>query len=185
MTRADALRNRNQAIESAREVLAERGLDAPLDEIARRAGIGNATLYRHFPARCDLLGAVCADTLREIAAAGERALSDEDPWAAFTGHLAWVCELCARDRALADLLTTDKPPSDELATLRARAVGAMQALMDRARDEGVLRADCDKRDVVLILKATAGLMQRSDDQPDVWRRHLRLVLDGMRLRARA
>jgi AcrR family transcriptional regulator len=95
MTRADAVRNRHRAIESARAVLAERGLDAPLDEIARRAGIGNATLYRHFPASCDLVVAACADALRGIAAASERALDQHDAWAALTA-CSCTSASCAR-----------------------------------------------------------------------------------------
>ena len=77
--RADAERNRCQLMTAALAVFAERGLDAPLDEIARRAGVGNATLYRRFPTRCDLVAAVFAGTLREVIAAARQHLAYADP----------------------------------------------------------------------------------------------------------
>jgi AcrR family transcriptional regulator len=182
MTRVDAVRNRQQALDSARAVLAERGLDAPLDEIARRAGIGNATLYRHFPTRCDLIVAVFASSLRELAAISEQALAELDAWVALTGLITSICERCARDRALADLLTTETVHTAELDALRAVPVANMQALIRRAKRQGDLRRDFRDEDVRLILKGNAGLLPRTRDEPDAWRRHLAYVLDGLRAR---
>src|SRR3954454_12419473 len=88
--RRDAERNRRQLVETAKVVFAERGLEAPLDEIARRAKVGNATLYRRFPSRGLLVAAVFEDALREVVAATERALAVEDPWAAFAEHLTFL-----------------------------------------------------------------------------------------------
>jgi AcrR family transcriptional regulator len=180
MTRVDAVRNREHALESARAVLAERGLDAPLDEIARRAGIGNATLYRHFPARCDLVVAVFASALRELAVTSEWALAEPDAWVALTAYLTSICELCSRDRALADLLTTDAVRTPELDMLRAVPVANMQRLITRAKRQGALRRDFRVQDIRLILKGNAGLLERTREQPDAWRRHLAYVLDGLR-----
>lgn len=179
MTRADALRNRHQAIEGARAVLAERGLDAPLDEIARRAGIGSATLYRHFPARCDLVVAACADALREVQAASERALAEPDAWTALRDYLTFVCELCACDRGLADLLTTDTMPTPELDALRATPIAHMRTLVRRAKRQGTVRRDFRDADIMMILNSSAGLCERVHEQPDAWRRHLDLLLDGL------
>src|SRR5690349_13283257 len=94
--RADAERNRRHLVEAARLVLAERGLEAPLDEIAKRAGVGNATLYRRFPSRGELIAAVFGDTLRDVVAATARALAEPDPWTAFAGHLEFLCGLQAQ-----------------------------------------------------------------------------------------
>lgn len=96
---ADARRNRRRLVETARLVFAERGLDAPLDEIARRADVGNATLYRHFPDRRELVAAVFVDAMQEIVDATVRSLEQPDPWVAFTDHLTFLCRLQATDRA--------------------------------------------------------------------------------------
>src|SRR3546814_12602905 len=81
--RADAARNREAIVEAARAVFAEQGLDAPLDEIAKRAGTGTATLYRRFPTRADLVAAVFAETMAAHVEAVEAALGDDDPWNGF------------------------------------------------------------------------------------------------------
>jgi AcrR family transcriptional regulator len=183
--RADAERNRRQLVETARTVLAERGLEAPLDEIARRAGVGNATLYRRFPSRQDLIAAVFVETLHQVVEASERALADPDPWNGFAEHLVFLAELQAGSRALADLLTTSISGKGELATLRDVAFGNLNQLIDKAQEAGALRADFGHGDVVLILMAGAGLVQRTADAaPIAWRRHLSYVLDGLRAPAR-
>ena len=177
--RADAERNRQLLVDAARAVFAARGLDAPLDDIARRARVGNATLYRRFPRRRDLVGAVFTETLRGVVTAAEAALADPDPWRAFAGHLTHLCELQAGDRALAELLTARMSEVDELDDLRDTAFDHLVALVDRARAAGVVRADLDHADVVLILMANAGLVERTaDTAPDAWRRHLAYVLDA-------
>ncbi|MDX6248997.1 MAG: hypothetical protein QOF10_2357 [Kribbellaceae bacterium] len=179
--RADAERNRRQLVDAARTVFAERGLDAPLDEIARRAGIGNATLYRRFPHRRDLIAAVFVDTLRRVVEASRQALADPDPWSAFAGHLVFLGELQASNRALADLLTTSVGGKGELAELRTVAFDNLNQLIDNAKAGGDLREDFGHEDVVLILMAGAGLVQRTADAaPTAWRRHLSYVLDGLR-----
>jgi AcrR family transcriptional regulator len=179
--RADAERNRRQLVDAARAVFAARGLDAPLDDIARRARVGNATLYRRFPHRRDLVGAVFVEPLREVVAAARAALDEPDPWRAFAGHLTYLCELQARDRALAELLTARMSEVDELDDLRDIAFDYLTALIDRARAAGALRAEVDHADVVLILMANAGLVERTAARaPDAWRRHLGYVLDGLR-----
>jgi AcrR family transcriptional regulator len=119
--RADASRNRMAIIEAARQVYGERGLEAPLDDIARQAGVGNATLYRHFPSRCELVAAVFAETLRSVVAAADAALLIADPWEAFAGHVRFFCRLQAADRGLADLLTTHIRADAELERLRRRS----------------------------------------------------------------
>src|SRR3954468_9021673 len=98
--RADAARNREAIVQAAREVFAEQGLDAPLDDIARRAGTGNATLYRRFPTRCDLVAAVFADRMVEHLEAVEAALADQDAWRGFASYVQTVGAMQARDRGI-------------------------------------------------------------------------------------
>jgi AcrR family transcriptional regulator len=182
--RADAARNRRLIVAAARDVLGERGLDAPLDEIARRAGVGNATLYRRFPTRRDLVAAVFADTLAEVVAAAARAVAAPDPWLAFAGHITFLCELQAGSRALADLLTARIEPAPELEELRTRAYDGLDRIIGRAQRAGGLRADFRHEDVVLILMANAGLLARAEEAaPGAWRRQLGFVLDGLRAAA--
>jgi AcrR family transcriptional regulator len=179
--RADAARNRQLLVDAARDVFVERGLDAALDEIARRAGVGNATLYRRFPRRHDLIAAVFLDTMRDVVAAAEAALRDPDPWAGFAGHVEFLCSLQAGDRALADLLTSSIGGAPELEALRGRAFAGVVALIDQAQAAGVLRPDFRHQDLVLLLMANAGLVQRTGPAaPDAWRRHLGYVLAGLR-----
>jgi AcrR family transcriptional regulator len=179
--RADAERNRRQLIEAARLVFAERGLDASFDEIARRAGVGNATLYRRFPRRSDLVTAVFVDALHEVVADSDRALTDPDPWSGFVGHLTFLCESQAGDRGLANLLTIEMPDTAETEPLRGRAFANLNRLIDNAKTSGNLRADFSHPDVVLVLMATAGLVERTaSGAPEAWRRHLTYLLDGLR-----
>src|SRR3954447_3263151 len=101
--RADAARNRAAIVEAARVVFAEHGLDAPLDDIAKRAGTGNATLYRRFPQRADLVAAVFAERMAEHVDAVQAGLADDDPWNGFAGYIQAVGAMQARDLGLADL----------------------------------------------------------------------------------
>ena len=104
--RVDAERNRRQLLEAARLVFADRGLDAPLDDIARRAGVGNATLYRRFPSRHDLVAAVFGDMLTQVVAASERAADAPTPGRA-SPSTSPSCAGCSRRTGpFADLLTT-------------------------------------------------------------------------------
>jgi AcrR family transcriptional regulator len=178
--RADAARNRRQIIRAARELYSRRGLDAPLDEIARLAQVGNATLYRHFPSRCALAAAVFADTLGRVIDAASRALDDPDPWHAFAGHVRFLAQLQATDRGLADLLITEVTGAPDLEQLRSRALQDFTRIADRARASGALRADFTPEDLVLLLMANAGLVERTTGAaPTAWQRFIDLALDGL------
>ncbi len=179
--RADAERNRLALVAAAREVFGERGLDAPLDEIARRAGVGNATLYRRFPSRHDLVAAVFADTLRDVLAVMHRSLADPDPWNGFRDYVSFVCGLQSADRGLADLLTTRLTGAPELEELRAQAYVGFVRLVDRARAAGALRTDYVPEDLVLLLMANAGLVRRTADHASsASARFVSMALDGLR-----
>ncbi len=179
--RSDAARNRRLLLETARRLFGSRGLDVPFDEIAQQAGLGNATLYRHFPSRCDLIAAVFAETLQEVVDACERALDNPDPWEGLASHVTHLCQLQAEDRGLADLLTTRMSAVPELGQLRARAFDLLVRLADRAKDDGTLRADFQPEDLMLLLMANAGLIDRTADlAPGAWKRLVAYTLDGLR-----
>jgi AcrR family transcriptional regulator len=182
--RADAERNRTALLAAAREVFGEQGLDASLDEIARRAHVGNATLYRRFPSRRELIAEVFAGRMKEYVDLAERALIEPDPWAAFVGYLTRICEMQATDRGLSELLvTTTLDGDDRLTELRATAQRGATELIRRAQASGGLRGDFTRQDLVLLLAANAGVVRRSAD-PQAWRRQLTLVIEGLADRRR-
>src|SRR4051795_3201202 len=179
--RADATRNREAIVEAARAVFAEQGLEAPLDEIARRAGTGNATLYRRFPTRGDLIAAVFAERMAEHVVAVQAGLADPDPWAGFASYITAVAGMQARDRGIADLVTMDVSSAPEIERLRTTAYDGLVQLVERARDAGVLRPDFTTQDVVLLLMANAGLVERAHGiTTEASARLIHVVLDGLR-----
>jgi AcrR family transcriptional regulator len=182
--RADAARNRAAIVEAARAVFAEQGLDAPLDEIARRAGTGNATLYRRFPTRGELIAAVFADRMAEHLEAVEAGLADEDPWRGFAAYVTAVGGMQARDRGIADLVAMDVPSAPEIEALRSRAFDGLVRLVERAHAAGVLRADFTPEDVVLLLMGNAGLVERAHGiSAQASARLVHILLDGFRAQA--
>jgi AcrR family transcriptional regulator len=175
--RADARRNRERLLAAARTAFTKDGLDAPLDEIAKRADVGNATLYRHFPTRDDLITAVFIERVAENIALAERALQNDDPWAGFAEYVRETCRAQAAD---ADIIAVAHP-SRELKALRTRAYNTMNELIERAKASGTLRADFTPEDVVLLLLAVAGIIRRAGTTtPAMTERFLALALDGLR-----
>jgi AcrR family transcriptional regulator len=182
--RADAARNREAIVDAARAVFAEQGLEAPLDEIAKRAGTGNATLYRRFPTRGDLVAAVFAEQMAAHVEAVETALADDDPWNGFASYIETVAAMQARDRGIADLVTMDVSSAPEIEELRSRAYDGVVRLVGRAQQAGVLRQDFTDQDVVLLLMANAGLVERAHGIPaEASARLIHLLLDGFRAQA--
>jgi AcrR family transcriptional regulator len=164
--------------------MVERGLEAPCDEIARRAGIGNATLYRRFPRRIDLIAAVFADRMAEHARAVEAALEEDDPWDGFRSYLEAAAELQVHDRGIADLITLDVSPAAEIEALRDHAFRGLVKVIERAKAAGALRADVTPEDVLLVLQANAGLVTRAHAAAgQASQRLIHLVLDGLRAEA--
>jgi len=169
--RADAERNRERVVEAAREVFAEKGLDASTNEIARRAGVGVATLFRRFPTRDDLVAATFADKMHAYADAIDAALADPDPWQGFCGYIERVCQMQAADRGFADVLTMTFPTAAALEEERNRSARSLARLLRNAKAAGGLRKDFAHQDVPLILMANAGVVTATRDAaPDAWRR---------------
>jgi len=177
--RADATRNRVAILTAARQVFAEQGLRAPLEEIARRAGVGIATLYRRFPTRERLVAAALIEKVIQYENAASQALADPDPWNGFAGLVRRICELQASDRGLSDLLSMTLPASEEVERLRAEAHGHVTELVARAKAAGRLRPDFAVEDLLLVLIANAAVAHvTGPDAPDAWRRFVALILDA-------
>jgi AcrR family transcriptional regulator len=168
-------------LRAAREVFGERGLEAPLEEVALRAGVGSATLYRRFPSKVHLIEAVFEKELRAYTSIVERGIEDPDSWRGFVSTITEICALQAADRALADLVTMIPPSQNAvLQDLAAHGSELVHHLVERAHDSGDLRADFTPQDVVLLFMSNAGVVHRMfDDAPDSWRRIVGFVLDGL------
>jgi AcrR family transcriptional regulator len=178
--RADARQNRDRIVAAGRELILELGADAPLDRIAARAGVGNATLYRHFATRDDLVRRVVLDDMGRVGEEVAAAL-DEEPTA--WGALRRFCTAVVRRRLVA-LLPIAGPHlvrDAEFDAVRDELAAALGRLLAAARAEGTLRPDVREGDLVLTLAAVmrplpglpAALVEATQA------RHLGLVLDGL------
>jgi AcrR family transcriptional regulator len=175
--RADARRNRERILEAARTVFAERGVDAQMDDVARAAGVGVGTVYRHFPNKEALLGELVAEKFRAFGDNAEVALGVEDPWDAFAGLLRANAELCVRDVGIQAALARE-PGAWRLASSEfERLDGLANELVDRAKAAGVLRADFKVAEIPMLM---GGLYTTMAVPGYDWRRHLEIILDGLR-----
>jgi AcrR family transcriptional regulator len=183
-SRSDVKRNDTLLVAAAREVFAVRGVEAPLDEIARRAGLGIGTLYRHFPTREALVEAIFAERVGEFLAVAEAALAAEDAWVGLVGFLEATLELQSGDRVLKEIFLRYPPGDGRLAETRQRMQQLFAQLLDRAHDQGALRADFGLPDLALLLWSFAPVIDATAEfAPTAWRRHLHWLLDGLRPQA--
>ena len=179
--RRDAERNRDRIVEAARSAFAADGIDVSVEEIARRAGVGMGTLYRRFPTKGDLVDAVLEDAFAEVCQAAEAALEQEDAWAAFAAFLERVFELHVRNRSLKDVIASGQHDLKRLDSLRARMRPLVAQVVARAQEQGTLRADFVAEDVPMLFWTGGRVAEVSADvAPDLWRRYLGFVLDGLR-----
>jgi AcrR family transcriptional regulator len=178
--RADALRNRERVVAAAREVFAERGVEASVPEVAARAGVGKATVYRSFPSKEHLIAAVLIDRLEDFERRARELLEEPDAWTALGELLSEkAVEQCA-DRTLASAFQA-RASSPLLADARRRMWDAVEALMDRAKHQGAMRADATTEDLRVLWGGAARILTAEDvDDPDAWRRYARLALDALR-----
>ncbi len=155
--RADAARNAGRLLAAAKDVFAEQGAEAALDDIAQRAGVGNATLYRHFPTRGDLIVAVYAEEIDTLIAQGDRLLERADPGAALFEWLDAFVVHVATKRALALAIneTPDGRRSELFERWHTSLTAIAERLLDRAQRDGAVRAGLDVRDVLALTTGAA------------------------------
>jgi AcrR family transcriptional regulator len=177
--RADAERNRSRIIDAARSLYARGGLGVSMAAVAREAGVGKATLSRHFASPQDLIQAVFADRMAAYGDATTAALAEDDPWQSFVRFVGTVCQMQADDRGFADLLTLTFRAAGTFEADRERAYRAFLTVIKRAKGTGHLRADFESEDLVVLLLANAGVVAATaQDAPDAWRRLLAQMLRG-------
>lgn len=177
--RADAARNRQLLLAAATDEFAERGPDASVADIARRAGVGKGTVFRHFATKDDLIAAIVLDRVDALTTAGERLLDATDPGAALLEFLT----VAAQRRQQRDLsfLREAGELTAEVTRVRTRMFDIVHALVDRAREHGAVRADVTGADIILLMCAPNYVTTYVPDaSPDLWRRYLAIIFDGLR-----
>ncbi|HLY26809.1 MAG TPA: TetR/AcrR family transcriptional regulator [Aggregatilineales bacterium] len=181
--RADAQRNIDALLQSALAVFATSGVDAPVREIAEKAGVGIGTLYRHFPQRADLVAAAFRHEMDSCADAAPILAAEFAPGEALARWMQRYAAFVATKRGLATALHSGNPAFDGLpAYFQARLLPAFQTLLDSAIAAGEVRADVDANE---LLNAVSSLSRQTPgDDPDTARRMVALLVDGLRYRAR-
>jgi len=177
--RADARRNRARILAAAEEVFSERGASASTEEVASRAGVAIGTVFRHFPTKNDLLRAIMKDLLRRLTEEVVSLGADGDPATALFAFFTRMVEQAAAKKAVVDLLAgagTDLQVAEPVQALRQGVDG----LLARARRAGAVREDVRITEVMALLTSTCqGALQAGWD-PDLQRRALTIIFDGLR-----
>jgi AcrR family transcriptional regulator len=179
--RADAQRNLVRVLEAAREVFAEQGIDAPVAEIAERAGVGVGTIFRRFPTKEDLLVAVVRQRTSQLIEAADTALAEQNAGAALRRFMETAAAMQISDRCWCDATGTDLFGREGIRELVDVLVSKLAALLARAQASGDVRADVRALDLPVLLTGVAksGLLLE-DAAPGAWKRYLGIVFDGLR-----
>jgi AcrR family transcriptional regulator len=179
--RADARRNREQVLEAAESAFAERGLKAPIEEVARRAGVGVGTVCRHFPTKQDLLDAVVRRLLEPLVRHAHDALDEDDAAAAFRDFVLALSDVQARHLALAEHMANEIDGSPETEPLIAELRDAVNRLLVRAQAAGSIRDDIGPADVSMLFSGVAHATSLvGEHQAQLRQRYVAIILDGLR-----
>ena len=178
--RADARRNREKVLAAARAVFAEQGVDAQMDDVARQADVGVGTVYRHFPTKDALLQALAEELFEQLAAHAREMLELDDPWEAFLRTMWFSAEKTAGDRAFAEILGAAREMVPTECPGKQELTGTVDAMMKRAIKAGKMRPDVVIDDIPLLMCGIGSASALPHRNPEAWRRHLGIVLDGMR-----
>ena len=175
--RADARRNRERILEAAKEVFAEQGADAQMDDVARRAGVGVGTVYRHFPNKDVLMGELVTQKFVSIAEQTREALKKDDAWEGLCEVLYWSAEEMARNGALREALRDASAAYEYAEPARAELQAVTDKLVKRAQRQGKLRKDFRAEEMSMLIGGVCASMGAPGND---WRRHLAILLDGLR-----
>jgi AcrR family transcriptional regulator len=184
--RRDALANRGRILLAADEAFAERGLEASVEEIARRAGVGIGTLYRRFPSKTALVDAIFEDRLEELAGIAREALGSDDAWEGLCRFLEQAVSLQAQNRGFCEIVAVHLRDENLLAKARARVRPLLVSLIERAQAAGALRPEVVYEDISVLLWTSGRVVDATREvAPEFWRRFLALAVDGLRVRGAA
>ena len=174
--RADAVRNRARVIEAARKCMARNGLDVQMEEIAKKAGVGVGTVYRHFPTKDDLIDALAGDRFVRLAELADEALEVADPWEAFSDFMRKAAAIQTEDKALSEVLVS-RPDTMRRAAESVNMLDRGARVIRRAQEAGAVRPDARPEDIPMVMCALAGASNHPMSNPD---RYISLIIDGLR-----
>lgn len=168
---------------AARELFAIKGMEATLNDVAHHAGVGVGTVYRRFATKEELVEAIFEDGIDEVVCLAETALQHENSWDGFVWFIERHCQLAATDRGLREMVYSKAYGGSGVECARERLIPLITRLVDRARDDGYLRPDIESTDtpVIGLLAGTVSEWAGHVD-PELWRRYVALLLEGMRYR---
>lgn len=179
--RRDAQRNRELLLRAARELFAQRGLAVTLDDVAHHAGLGVGTAYRRFGSRDELIDALFEERMRDMVTLADAALDDPDPWEGLVGLLERLVELQAADAGLKEVMLGGRQGRERSYRVREQMRPRALELVRRAQEAGALRPDVDASDLPLLQMMVGAVADvATSRRPDLWRRFLALLLDGLR-----
>ena len=178
--RADARRNRAAIVKAARKVFSDKGQDAQMDDIARRAKVGVGTVYRHFPTKEALLEELVRESFRELAQIWMAALEDPDPWDTFVDLMSRSAELHAGDRAFSEVIAEAKMAVADRAASETGLNDSLMDLVKRCQAAGTMRQDLTLEDLQSLFCGLGAVMARDPGDGRAWRRYLTLMIDGLR-----
>lgn len=177
--RADAARNRDSLLAAAEDEFAERGLAASIADIARRAGVAKGTVFRHFATKEELIAAIVSGHIAALVTAAKRLTQAPDPGAALLEFLTVAADRRRQHDLTFLQVVSDGDPRVVEATRALHA--SIETLVERARDAGAIRSDITGADVFLLMCAPVHVAENlSDPGPDLWRRYLAIIFDGLR-----
>lgn len=178
--RADAERNRRKVLAAAAEVFAEHGLQATLDDVAKRAGVGVGTVYRRFADKESLVDALFADRVTEIVQLADDALAGDDPWHDFVAFVEIALERQVEDLGLKAVLLESRFGCHAVAEARDRIAPLVAKLIERAQAAGVMRPDIVANDIPMLMKMVGAVAEYTAPAgTGLWRRYLAVLLDGL------
>ncbi|MBE1495324.1 AcrR family transcriptional regulator [Amycolatopsis lexingtonensis] len=157
LPRTDARDNRTRILAAARTAFGSAGLDVPVREIARRAEVGPATVYRHFPTKRALVTEAFTDQARVWQSTLARGLADPDPWRGFCSAVETLCALQVRDHGFIEAVKSAYPEALDFGSMRASSLAAAAELIRRAKATGHLRPDVGVNDLILMITAGGGI----------------------------
>jgi len=178
--RADAQRNLERILEAARAVFAEEGLEASVADVAQRAGVGTATIFRRFPTKDDLVAAMLERGLESVVARAQSAAEADDPAVALAEFFSGVVETFIEDRCFCEASGSDLFERPRMQELVGELMAAMDQLLRRAKAAGAIRHDIVTEDIGFLINAVghAGL-RLEQTAPGAWRRYVEIVLAGL------
>ncbi len=180
--RADAERNRRRLIDAAAELFGERGVEVTIAEIRERAGVGQGTVFRHFPTKEHLMAEVMRERMAKLTELAAERLEAEDPVYGLRDFMAAAAESKAVDQEIYRLICeTNALPAEDERALRREVVAVVEKLLRRAQAAGAIRDDVEPEDILLLETAARSAGEALGGvAPELWRRYLDIVVDGLR-----